>query len=405
MRDRRHIPITAPQLAMLAVGLCMTGSLGADVVELKEGGQIRGEIVRDDSASRTELTVLSPLGRVVIDRARVERMSVESPAEVEYRRRAPAVSDTVEGQYAFALWCRDNGLGDAMRRHLERVLALDHDHEASRRLLGYQRIAGQWLDRDQRLAARGLVRYQGDYRTQQEIELLKRQVAIEDGVREWSGKMDGLRKALLSNDPDLARQATDTLHSLDDPLAAGPLSEWLDTERDPAIKRLLLQSAGTMDHPATLGVLARIALDDPDAESRVTAIEQLAASRAQGLSAPFVAALTAKSNAKINRAGDALAVLGGSGELAPLIEALVTTHKFRTGNDSGGDSYAFNPGSGQFSFGGNAPKVVTQRVNNPRVLAALVELTGVNYSFDQQRWRAWLASQQVAAQVDLRRDP
>lgn len=399
MRPRRPLALPLAAVVLTPAIAC------ADAVSLKGGGRITGEIVRDDSTSRREVAVETRWGRIVLDRGRVERTKEESPAEIEYRRRAPTVSDTVEGQHAFALWCRDNGLGPEMRRHLERVLAHDPEHEPSRRTLGYQRIGGRWMNRDQRLAARGLVRYEGDYRTQEEIELLRREAAAQQLTREWSRRFDRIRKDLVGRDPDATRFASDELLSLEDPTAASPLAEWLGEERDPHLKRLLIQAAGRLNHPTTLGVLARIALEDESDEARSTAIEQLSASTAEALATPFVAALAHKDNRIVNRAGAALASLGGPGEIEPLINALVTKHRFKVGNDSGGDTYAFNPGSGSFSFGGGGAKIVTQKLNNPRVLATLVDLTGVNFSFDQPSWRAWLTAQQVAAPIDLRRDP
>lgn len=389
-------------VALLAVTLA--GPIHADVVELEGGGRLRGEVLRDASTARTQLAVETPWGSVVVDRGRVERMDTETPAEAEYRRRAPTVSDTVDGQHAFALWCRDNGLGDAMRMHLNRVLELDPNHEPSRVLLGYQRVGSRWLNREQRLAARGLVRHDGEYRTQQEIELLRRESVVEQRILEWKRRLEEIREELYSTDPDRARAAIANLRALNDPLAAGPLAEWLADETDRRVRQLLIESAGAMGHPATLGMLVTIALEDADDEARALAIEQLAASQAEGLTTPFVAALGHPNNETVNRAAEALATLGGPGELSPLIDALKTTHKFRTG-PSGGETYSFNPGSGQFAFGGGGPKVRSVEASNARVLAALVELTGVNHGFSKSQWQAWLASQQIAANVDLRRDP
>jgi hypothetical protein len=92
----------------------------------------------------------------------------------------------------------------------------------------------------------------------------------------------------------------------------------------------------------------------------------------------------------------------------PLIDALVTNHKRQVGNTSGGDTYSmgFNPatGGGSFGFGGGGPKIVNKESSNTQVLDTLVYLTGENFQFNQDKWRAWLAGQQVAQKIDLRRD-
>jgi hypothetical protein len=61
------------------------------------------------------------------------------------------------------------------------------------------------------------------------------------------------------------------------------------------------------------------------------------------------------------------------------------------------------PGSGtQFSTG-KQERVIRRTVPNSDVLSALVRLTkGVNFSFDQQAWRYWLAAEQQSPQTNLR---
>ncbi|MEO0362454.1 MAG: hypothetical protein AAF322_15150, partial [Pseudomonadota bacterium] len=138
------------------------------------------------------------------------------------------------------------------------------------------------------------------------------------------------------------------------------------------------------------------------------ALEQLVASKAAGLTQPFVRALGSKDNARVNRAAAALQELGAKATVAPLINALVTTHKIVPQQTAPGEStYSFRSdgaGGGGFSFGDNRPKPKNVDVSNPQVLSALVALTGENFGYDQPRWRAWMASLAVDSQVDLRRD-
>lgn len=389
----------------LTLALSLLALVGAaDEVRLESGGAIRGEVIRDGDLPRSVVAVESPWGRVHLPRTDVASVTPQSPAHAEYRRRAPTVSDTADSQMALALWCRDRGLGDELRVHAARVLELDPEHEQARQLLGYRQVNGQWMTRDDLLARRGLVRHDGEYRTRQEIELVKQAEAVEAATREWKRKLGDLREELGSPRAEVARNAAEALTELTDPLALGPLIELLYDERDPRAKPVLIRAVGQYNNGAALGALVRVALEDPDPEARAVSLEQLATSARPGLAAPFVGALGSSDNVAINRAADALLALGADDAAGPLVEALVSTHRFRVGNDSGGDTYSMNTGAGTHSFGGNSPKVIKRQMKNPSVLNALVELTGVNFSYDQHAWMAWLASRQREVEIDLRRD-
>lgn len=392
-------------LLALALAFCANLASCADVVQLEGGGRVVGEVVREEKTSRSDLAIESRWGRIVFQRKQVESLTAETPAHTEYRRRAPTVSDTADSQFALAMWCRDNGLADEMREHLTRVVELSPDHEQARLHLGYQRVGEQWLTRNERLAARGLVRSKGDFRTRQEIEILQRQEMLRQIELDWKKKVQSWRHDLNSRDAETSRAASEALASVTDPAAASSLVEQLTNENDPRVKQLLLRTIGAIPTRSTRHALVLVAIQDDDPEARATAIEQLVADGRPGLLQPFVAALKSRNNVTINRAADAIHQLGSPTAMAPLIEALVTQHSRRVGSDSGGDTYSFNNATGQYSFGGGGPRIDTKEIRNPRVLQALVNLSGENFAYDVPRWRAWLASQQIAQQVDLRRDP
>lgn len=389
---------------LIAAALVRAASGQADEIELEHGGRLRGELRRDADTPRSVLALQSPWGPITVRRSAVGRVSPVSPAQAEYRRRAPTVSDTPEAQLALANWCRDNGLGDELRVHLRRVLEFDPEHAEARRLLGHQQLNGQWVTRDELLASRGLVRHDGEYRTQQEIDLVERAATAERVRREWSERLADWRSDLTHRDPERVRAAVGRLADLADTAAGPALAAMLSDEQDAATRVLLIGAAGRLATAATLQALAAVALDADDDESRAAALEELSESGRLGLTAPFVAALGAKDNNRVNLAADGLAALGDDRTLAPLIEALTTTHRIRVAPDTPGDTYSFTPTAGQFSFGGG-PSVITRELRNPRVHRALVAMTGVNFLYDKDRWRQWLADRQVTAAVDLRRDP
>ncbi len=394
----------------LIAGIALAGANNslfavADEVSLEHGGHVHGEVLRGGDTLRSQLAVQSPWGRIVFDRNQVAKVLSEGPAKVEYARRAPTVSDSADSQFALAQWCRNNGLGDELRLHLARVLELDPEHAEARQLLGYQHKGGQWVTREELLASRGMVRHDGDYRTRQEIALVERAKQAEETARQWKNRLRGWRDDLTGGNADAVRSAAEAFATLEDPQASGALAELLSSERNSRLKVLLIDAAGRVNTSVTLHALVRIALEDSDPEARTASLERLQSSGRLALTGPFVAALRSPNNFQVNLAADGLALLGDESSLRPLVEALVTVHKTRTGNDSGGDTYSLNTGTGQHSFGGGGPKIIQRDLQNPRVLNALVQLTGVNFLYDELRWREWLASREVIVSVDLRRDP
>jgi hypothetical protein len=92
--------------------------------------------------------------------------------------------------------------------------------------------------------------------------------------------------------------------------------------------------------------------------------------------------------------------------ISPLVDALVTTHKFKlvTGQPQGSYTTTFGSGGTGFGVGGGGPKIVTQEMRNPSVLEALVRLAqNVNFNYDVPAWKRWLATQRRSKMLDARR--
>lgn len=406
MTFQRIFTLTSrPRLAALLALLVIPTGLRADVLELKTGRQIDGTFVEDLSLQNQVTFELTSGGRVTLDRAQVARVIKQSPAETEYARRSPTVADTSAAQWRLAMWCRKNKLSRESQAHLNRVIELDPAHEEARKLLGYQQVNGRWLTREEALAARGYFRYDGGYHTRQEIERLERSKRHKEVAADWKGLLAKWRRWLTGNNLARSQQAQTALQALNDPAAARPLAALLTREEDYGVRSLLLDIAARFEHPATVQALVNLSLNDPDLEIRMRCLEHLVKARRPGLAAPYLDALQSNNNAKVNRAAEALGEIGDIDTISPLIDALVTNHKFKVGNEGGGDQYSFSPSTGGFQFGGDGPKVVKRDLKNPKALGALLALTDISgFGYDQQAWREWLASQAESSKVDLRRD-
>ena len=70
----------------------------------------------------------------------------------EYLRTRGRYAVTVQGQVDLAKWCEEKKLPDQARAHFSRVLELEPNHAAARAALGYERIGGLWVSREERVA-------------------------------------------------------------------------------------------------------------------------------------------------------------------------------------------------------------------------------------------------------------
>jgi hypothetical protein len=396
-------------VVVMFVAADMSGRIGrADVLELKNGGRIEGQIAesKDDDQSSYSITTADGV-RMTIARSDVARVVPQTKDEEEYQRRARAAANTVDAHWDLAQWCRDKSLRNGYREQLTHILELDPQHAEARQALGYQKVNGQWMLRDDIMAARGLVLYDGKYLTRQHVELLERDKQARATDVDWTNRIERLRRSLAGRRQDRADQALAELRTIRDPLAGPAIADWLRHEQDPELKRVLLDTTAHIDHVAAVNALIELSLSDPDEETRAQALEYLIKSGRPGVTGPYIHALKSPDDEIVSHAAGALETIGDSDAIGPLIDALVLKRKTQTGGGSPDQhAYVFTPkGGGVSSFGSAPPTVVTHMVRNPTVLTALVKLSGgASFDYDQQQWRNWLAAQAKAHAVDVRRD-
>lgn len=245
----------------------------------------------------------------------------------------------------------------------------------------------------ERMAALGLVRHRGAWRTPQEVELIERDEAATLAGKQWVGKLRKLRGRL---DQPAADRAAEEIREISDPLAVAALAGALATEPVFQVRRWYLESLGRIRTPDAVQVLVAVARDHADPETRIAAVERLVAIGPHQAVPPLVAALASADNAQVNRAAEALGRLGVQGAIGPLIDSLETRHVAVTGSGppEGSTSATFTPQGGGLSMG-NGQKRAVVAVRNPRVLEALVSLTGQNFEWNAAAWRAWLINERA----------
>lgn len=402
----------------LAVIVCaLTPGMGrGELFLLEQGGRIRGQwLNREDVDSSVYAIKLQIGGEVRLPRSSVRRVLQQSPAEQEYDTIRAAFPDDVSGQWELAEWCAARGLDGQREVHLRRIVELDPDHTQARRLLGYRRVHGQWMTREDEMAQRGMILYQGHYRTAQYIELDKRREARSRAEADWVRKIRRWCGWLTGRRGRKALQGEKNLRAIRDPLAVDALNRQLQDDTHPEIRLLLVEVLSQIAREASQGggnrawaaisVLVEQSLSDPHREVRLTCIDHLVDLDHPAAVRPYVEALSSGENVRINRAAIALKELNSTRAISPLIDALVTTHTVQLpGRGPGQTSATFSPNGGGGIGVGGRPRRIRRSVRNAEVLSALVAISGQNFNYDAQAWRAWYAAHQRATAFNARRD-
>lgn len=393
------------QLAgLIAAMAILAAPVRGEVFELADGGRVSGRLVNpDESPRKTYVIETLSGGRITLAADQVVGRAALSPKEAEYEKRRAAAPDTIDGHWSLAEWCRENFLSPKREFHLRRILELDSDHAQARAALGYRRVDGEWKTHREIMEARGLRWYRGHWRTEQEIEVLQRKDQRDQSRKKWYGLVSRYRDWL---DGDRAEEARKAILAIDDPAAVNAINDALAKEELREVKALYIEVLGRINTPEAADALADCSLEDNDQEVRLLCLDQLKKEKRPNVVAGFIRSLRSKDNMIVNRAGTALARMGDRSAVGPLIDALVTRHKYtlpsrNPGNIGAGFS---NDGSGGLSVG-SQPRRVRVTHENQAVLDALDSLTGrSDFGFDVPKWKAWYAQRNQAPKIDARRD-
>lgn len=393
--------------AVIAAGICAVISLPAraDIYVLANDGQVRGELQNSDESPRQKFVIRTAEGSTVtLDRAQVKQIIPQSSAEIEFEKIRPTFADTASDQWRLAEWCRENSLTRQRQTVLEHVIELNPEMRQARLALGYQQVDGRWLQKEQIMQEKGYVRYKGEWRLPQEVELIERRQKEDAAERQWFSTLKRWR--IWLDESARADQARESLLAIRDPNAVPALQQIFNSERDRAVRMLYLHALAATGTPAAVRTLVDHSLDDADEEIRFACLDRLVGEPRPEVVAAYVAALKSQGNARINRAAYALGKLGEKSAIGPLIDSLVTTHKVKEAADNPNSmNAAFSPQFGTAFSAGSASKTVERTFNNQPVLDALVTLCGgVNLDFNQKAWKTWYASQKARTTIDVRRD-
>ena len=411
--------ISVIMLTMISLPL----SLRADLVRLKQGGELRGKIVTNANEVGYRVCVRTVTGAIITVHKKDVEFETRRPLYYEtYELKSRLVPETVEAQWEMAEWCREQRLKRQQEIHLEKMLAIDPDHEVAHRLLGHVERDGKWASLEEHMLDQGYVKHRGRYITPEEKMLLEHSQEERERQSEWMAKAS-LWASWLTGRLDKQREiALENFRGIDDPLAIPGLQRHLGEQENRDLRNLYIETLSQINDSSAISALVRMGVFDGDRGLRMRAIEKIPENQTNFAVAEFVQHLRDSQNVVVRRAATGLRTLGSSKAVPQLIDALVTNHSYRIKVPNPTTGVSIGPGGAVSSGGGSilppdiqaalltgvmspdniilppgAQSFHWETVNiaqqNPEVLEALKSLTSVDFGFDERTWKLWLLSQ------------
>ncbi|REJ66230.1 MAG: hypothetical protein DWQ31_15665 [Planctomycetota bacterium] len=388
-----------------------TENAQADIVILKSGGEVRGEVVNADEASPERFTIrLYSGGELEVDADQVARVERQRPLVEKYEQRRGELEDTVEAHWEMAQWCRQNRLRAQREFHLRRVIQLDPDHAGARRQLGYKFDQGAWKTEEEIERAKGKVKYKGRWRFPEDIKLDEQRRETERQRKAWY-KTVGMWASWL--DDHRAQQARTNILAIEDPLAVDALVRRLEGEDELAIRKIYAKALTNLATTDAIRAVVDYSIEDEDRDFREYCFDLIDTNKPEPAFEMYLAVLASgqSTNTEINRAAIGLKYLGNAAAIPALIDRLITVHRIKLGGGPAGSTTTTfgrsSNGSGGTGFGTGQPKYIKKEFTNGAVLDALRELTGEDFGFSVNAWQAWYArekSRKRGPRLNPRRD-
>ncbi|MDQ7778145.1 MAG: hypothetical protein RDV41_00345 [Planctomycetota bacterium] len=177
--------------AMAAVFLVVASAIQADIIHLESGGKVEGVLV--DKGTHYE--VQTTTGTCTLQKDQVLLVEVKESVIEKYNKAAVEVkADDAEGHFALAMLCKEGKWNGKMRDELQKVIAINPDHEQARKELGYEMYEGKWLPRDEVMKARGYQLFEGKWVSP---DFMRKIDDWKKAVRTVKSHEDKLNKALV----------------------------------------------------------------------------------------------------------------------------------------------------------------------------------------------------------------
>jgi hypothetical protein len=388
----------------LCLTLALSASAYADVIVMKDGSRIEGEILSESGGVfRVRVSEFAVVEIPALQIKDIER-KLTKRQELANRREKIEAGDA-ESLFELAQWAKKSFLNAESRALFEEALLADPDHAAARAALGFVRVDDRWVPEAEFYQSKGFVRFKGKWVPKEFADESKTRERLEAEV--WE-----VIKILRRGDKQYleAEQKLLALEPLN--LLAPILLSRLD-ERKLALRKLLIQALARCDYePAALELL-EIAFDDEEFEVAAIAGKAIwsQANRGRVVEAKtrLVQNLFHRHEKTRLRAAGLLEAIKDRETIPYLIEALYLERIKRVTevDESYGISRAGPMGRGvygQYNLPSAAGAGVVRLrevdkltfVFNPIARRALQAMSGRGYDYSKADWYKWWLSQKPA---------
>ncbi len=401
----------AAQVAFVCA-LLGQGSVNADVLRLRNGGEIRGSIQSNDEQDFTARTATGSTLGLSADEVHffVRRSDIEEQFETRLRQ----AENTADAHWQLAEWCRLNKLKPQRIWQAQRVLLCDPNHVEARRLLGYIHTEEGWTTRERQGWQRGYVKSGSRFVPRQTRDTIARTPREKESQATWLSRMGRLANAIDAAD----EAALAELASVRDPMALAGLTAYFRESNSVAARKAYVTALAKTKHPAMIPPLVEQAVFDVSPDVRQMAARLIPHDQRKTATRLLAEYLRSNKNQTVQQAAAALGVVAHEDSIDPLIESLITLHEYTTRASAAKEAQlrAANllnkpnltpgevlivlqtgivpsPGVESTTEESNGQIQALYPHRNEAALAALKELTDEDFGFDQRTWRLWFRSE------------
>lgn len=263
-------------LKILGLLLLLTPALFGDILILKRGGKMEGQVTFKDgkytlrTGSGMEARFLASEVEKVIKKAfsfPEKKSQREFRQEVERKRKALAAWD-FRSRAALAGKCQKKGLKDLAEELYREVLAIQSDHYGARAALGYVRFKGEWMKREDFLKKIRYGSHKGKWIPQEEKDRIERQ---KDFEKHFSKVKGIIRKTLILG---TSREKKELVKKLESQYPAPLLAQSGERLLRDSSERVRLFSIGYLKSrhsQSALDGLVDVMIKDPSKTARIQA--------------------------------------------------------------------------------------------------------------------------------------
>lgn len=393
-------------LILLSLGI--TSPTMADTFELTEGGVLVGKVVEETDET---LKIRTTLGIFEIEKNRIEkRIAAPAPWEL-YEEKLKKTPNTADANFKLSQWCGRNGLRAEQKKHLEKAVALEPDHEKARAALGEIKVDGKWVKAHKK---------SGNAPTPEELEAQRKakrdEKIVRKSIAEWHVKIAAIHRGRLEGEgwlSDRFRDGQRQIMEISDPLAIPAITKVL-SQGNGAARRLMVEALGRFSEDESTMNLIVVAVLDPSEQIRNMANTELISRKDQRVIEELRGALADEDEFVLRNAADALGALKAREAVEDLIPLLSTVEKQRVRVSlpvfldsvygTFGCARRYHCGGGFVFYrpqyiGVIGPAYPMGTINyfenqlvsvhRTEVQEALINITGQNFGFDDDAWRRW----------------